>query len=320
MGAFCWMRLLLGLCRKKRPQDKRRYTMVKKKFSSNFTIILFLAPALILFGMFILYPVCNTIYLSFHSWKGIYGAPVNFVGLKNYAQVLTSEDFWRSLLNSLFFMIGGFLILMPLSFGLALLITSKLKGTKIMKTSYFMPVMLSTTAVALMWVYMLNPSYGVVNQLLRGIGLEKLCQDWLSTPVLNMWCIILVNEWMYAGYNMLIFAAGLVSIPSDVYEAAKLDGCTGWKKLRYISIPLSKESFKIFAILCVTGCLKAFDLVWAMTKGGPNHTSEVPASLLYNEAFTFKFFGKSSAIGVLLLVLGISISILVNTVLKREEA
>lgn len=293
--------------------------MVKKKISSNFTIILFLAPALILFTMFILYPVCNTIYLSFHSWKGIYGSPVNFVGLKNYAQVLTSADFWRSLLNSLFFMIGGFVILMPLSFGLALLITSKLRGTKIMKTSYFMPVMLSTTAVALMWVYMLNPSYGVVNQLLRGIGLDNLCQDWLSTPVLNMWCIILVNEWMYAGYNMLIFAAGLVSIPSDVYEAAKLDGCTGWKKLRYISIPLSKESFKIFSILCVTGCLKAFDLVWAMTKGGPNHTSEVPASLLYNEAFTFKFFGKSSAIGVLLLVLGISISILVNTILKREE-
>lgn len=294
--------------------------MVKKKISSNFTIILFLAPALILFTMFILYPVCNTIYLSFHSWKGIYGSPVNFVGLKNYAQVLTSADFWRSLLNSLFFMIGGFVILMPLSFGLALLITSKLRGTKIMKTSYFMPVMLSTTAVALMWVYMLNPSYGVVNQLLRGIGLDNLCQDWLSTPVLNMWCIILVNEWMYAGYNMLIFAAGLVSIPSDVYEAAKLDGCTGWKKLCYISIPLSKESFKIFSILCVTGCLKAFDLVWAMTKGGPNHTSEVPASLLYNEAFTFKFFGKSSAIGVLLLVLGISISILVNTILKREEA
>lgn len=293
---------------------------MKKKFSSNFTIILFLAPALILFAMFILYPVCNTVYLSFHSWKGIYGSPVNFVGLKNYGQVLTSADFWRSLLNSLFFMIGGFVILMPLSFGLALLITSKLRGTKIMKTSYFMPVMLSTTAVALMWVYMLNPSYGVVNQLLRGIGLENLCQDWLSTPVLNMWCIILVNEWMYAGYNMLIFAAGLVSIPSDVYEAAKLDGCTGWKKLRYISIPLSKESFKIFSILCVTGCLKAFDLVWAMTKGGPNHTSEVPASLLYNEAFTFKFFGKSSAIGVLLLVLGISISILVNTILKREEA
>lgn len=293
---------------------------MKKKLSSKVINVLFLAPALILFVMFILYPVCNTVYLSFHSWKGIYGAPVKFVGLRNYTQVLSNDSFWLSLLNSLFFMIGGFLVLMPLSFGLALLITSKLKGTKLMKTSYFMPVMLSTTAVALMWVYMLNPSYGVVNQLLEGIGLENLRQDWLSTPVLNIWCIVLVNEWMYAGYNMLIFAAGLVSIPGDVYEAAKLDGCTGWKQLRYISIPLSKESFKIFSILCVTGCLKAFDLVWAMTKGGPNHTSEVPASLLYNEAFTFKSFGKSSAIGVLLLVLGISLSILVNTVLKREEA
>lgn len=292
---------------------------MKKAVSSKMTIVLFLTPAVIMFVAFILYPVCNTIYLSFHSWKGIYGAPVNFVGISNYVQVFKNEDFWRSLLNSFFFMIGGFVILMPLSFGLALLITSKLRGTKIMKTAYFMPVMLSTTAVGLMWVYMLNPSYGVVNELLGMAGLNFLQKDWLSTPILNIWCVILVNEWMYAGYNMLIFAAGLVSIPSDIYEAAELDGCTGWNKLRYISIPLSKESFKIFSVLCVTGCLKAFDLVWAMTKGGPNHTSELPASLLYNEAFTYKFFGKSSAIGVLLLILGIVLSLSVNKLLKREE-
>ncbi|HIT90425.1 MAG TPA: sugar ABC transporter permease [Candidatus Merdenecus merdavium] len=292
---------------------------MKKKTSSKITCILFLAPALILFFVFILYPVCNTIVLSFQSWKGIYGAPKTFVGLKNYKQVLQNEAFYRSLLNSLFFIIGGFFILMPLSFGLALIITSKLRGTKLMKTAYFMPVMLSTTAVALMWVYILNPSFGAVNEFLRWVGLEKWCREWLSTPGLNIWCIILVNEWMYAGYNMLIFAAGLVSIPSDIYEAAELDGCTGIQRLRYISIPLSKESFKIFSILCITGCLKAFDLVWAMTKGGPNHSSEVPASLLYNEAFTFKFFGKSSAIGVLLLILGVFLSISVNKLLKRGE-
>lgn len=292
---------------------------MNRKLTSKFVIPLFLTPAIILFAAFIAYPVCNTIYLSFHSWKGIYGSPVNFVGMKNYLQVLQDDAFWRSLVNSFYFMVGGFVVLMPLSFGLALLITSKLRGTKLMKTAYFMPVMLSTTAVALMWVYILNPSFGVVNQLLGFLGLESLQQDWLSTPGLNIWCVVLVNEWMYAGYNMLIFAAGLVSIPSDVYEAAELDGCTGWKKLRYISVPLSKESFKIFSVLCVTGCLKAFDLVWAMTKGGPNHSSEVPASLLYNEAFTFKFFGKSSAIGVLLLILGIVLSVLVNNLLKREE-
>ena len=155
--------------------------------------------------------------------------------------------------------------------------------------------------------------------LFRSLHLDGLAKDWLSTPGLNIWSVVLVNERMYAGYNMLIFAAGLVSIPGDIYEAAEIDGCTGFKRLRYISIPLSKESFKIFSILCVTGCLKAFDLVWAMTKGGPNHTSEVPASLLYNEAFTYKFFGKSSAIGVLLLILGVTLSILVNRLLRREE-
>lgn len=282
-------------------------------------IICFLMPALFLLIAFILYPVCNTIYLSFCKWNGIYGSPVEFVAFKNYLQVLKDNFFWKSLFNSIFFMIGGFFILMPLSFGLALIITSKLKGRNFFKTAYFMPMMLSTTAVGLMWVYLLNPSYGAINQFLGTLGLENCMQDWLSTPGLNIWCVILVNEWMAAGYNMLIFAAGLVSIPSDIYEAASIDGCTGWKKIKYISIPLCKDSFKIFSVLCVTGCLRTFDLIWAMTKGGPNHTSEVPASLLYNEAFSYKAFGKSSAIGVLLLIIGITLSIILNNRLKKED-
>lgn len=290
-----------------------------RKTKDRIVIITFLMPALILFFAFIVYPVCNTIYLSFHSWKGVYGAPKIFEGVSNYAKVLTSDSFWNSMLNSFYFMVGGFLVLMPLSFALALLITSKLKGTKLMKTSYFMPVMLSTTAVALMWVYILNPSFGALNQMLDAVGLENLSREWLSTPTLNVWCVVLINEWMYAGYNMLIFAAGLVAIPSSLYEAAEIDGCTGWKKILYISIPLSKESFKIFSVLCVTGCVKVFDLIWAMTRGGPNHTSETPATLLYNEAFTYKFFGKSSAIGVILLILGIVLSIMMNRIFRSKD-
>lgn len=294
--------------------------MRQRKRSEKVIIVTFLLPALILFFGLIVYPVINTIFLSFHSWKGVYGAAKKFVGLANYARVLSSESFWNAMLNSVFFMIGGFVVLMPLAFGLALLITSKMKGTKLMKTAFFMPVMLSTTAVALMWVYILNPSYGAINGILRATGLDFLCKDWLSTPMLNVWCVVLVNEWMYAGYNMLIFAAGLVAIPDSLYEAAEIDGCSKWKKIRHIAIPLSKESFKIFSVLCVTGCLKAFDLIWAMTKGGPNHTSETPATLLYNEAFTFKSFGKSSAIGVVLLILGVVLSLLLNRMFKQEEA
>lgn len=291
----------------------------KNKTKDRILIVAFLLPALLLFFGLILYPVCNTVFLSFHSWKGIYGSPKEFVGFHNFAKVLSDRSFWNAMKNAVYFMIGGFVVLLPLSFGLALLVTSKLKGTKIMKTAFFMPVMLSTTAVALMWVYILNPTYGAVNEILRTVGLESLCREWLSTPTLNIWCIILVNEWMYAGYNMLIFASGLVSIPDSLYEAAELDGCSGWRKVLYISIPLSKESFKIFAILCVTGCLKAFDLIWAMTKGGPNHVSEMPATLLYNQAFSFKQFGSSSAIGVLLLVLGVVLSLLINRTFKEKE-
>ncbi|WP_295294939.1 carbohydrate ABC transporter permease [uncultured Brachyspira sp.] len=293
---------------------------MNKKRKDTFIIILFLAPALIIFFGLIIYPVLNTIYLSFFSWKGIFGSPLKFVGLNNFINVLKSPSFFKALLNSFYFMIGGFLILMPLSFILALLITSKLRGTKLMKTSFFMPIMLSGTAIALMWVYILNPTYGALNVILKAIGLDFLAKEWLSTPTLNIWSIVLVNEWTYAGYNMLIFAAGLIAIPNSIYESAELDGCTGIKKLIYISIPLSKESFKIFSILCITGCLKVFDLVWAMTKGGPNRTSEVPATLLYNEAFTFKSFGTSSAIGVILLLLGIILSfLLTKTLFKKEE-
>lgn len=279
----------------------------------------FLLPALFLFFSLILYPVCNTIYLSFHSWKGIYGAPKQFVGLSNFRNVLASDSFWNSMLNAVYFLIGGFVILMPLSFILALLVTSHMKGTKLMKTAYFMPVMLSTTAVALMWVYILNPSFGLVNEFLRAVGLESWTRAWLSTPTLNILCVILVNEWMYAGYNMLIFAAGLTAIPQSLYEAAEIDGCTKSKQVLHISIPLSRESFKVFSILCITGCLKTFDLVWAMTKGGPNHTSETPATLLYNEAFTYKNFGKSSTIGVILLILGVVLSLATNRFFKSEE-
>lgn len=292
---------------------------INKKRKENIIIALFLAPSLLIFMIFILYPVFNTIYLSFHSWKGIYGSNLLFVGFDNYIRVLKSEHFYKALLNSLYFLIGGFIILMPLSFLLALLITSKLKYTKLMKTSFFMPIMLSITAVALMWVYILNPTFGAVNTILRALGLNSLAKEWLSTPVLNVWSIVLVNEWTYAGYNMLIFASGLISIPKSIYESAEIDGCVGIKKLIYISIPLCKESFKIFSILCITGCLKVFDLVWAMTKGGPNRTSETPATLLYNEAFTFKSFGTSAAIGVILLILGIILSIsLTKTIFKKE--
>lgn len=284
-----------------------------------FKSMLFVLPGVAITVIFVIYPVINTFWLSLNDWNGVATAPVTWVGLDNYIKVFTSEKFWNSMLNALYFMIGGFVVLMPIAFGMALLVTSKIKFTKFFKASYLMPVMLGTTAVGLMWTFMLNADFGIFAQFLRAIGLESAVINWLATPTVNIWCVVLVNEWMYAGYNMLIFAAGIVAIPEDVHDAALLDGCTGLKKIIYIIVPLCKNMFMVFSVLCVTGCLKAFDIVWAMTNGGPMDSSATPAVLLYTQGFQYKLMGRNSAIGIILLVLGLVLSVFLNNVIFKQD-
>lgn len=281
--------------------------------------IAFLMPAFILVLALIINPVIQSIYMSFFRWKGVIGGPMPFVGFDNYYRMLTSMQFWNSMKNAFIFMIGGFVVLMPLSFILALIITTKLRGVRFFKAAYFIPVMLPLTAVGLMWVFIFEPNWGLINSLLDITGLSALKKNWLGTPNINIWIVTLVNEWIFAGFNMLIFAAGIIAIPDVLFEAALIDGCTSLQKLRYIILPLSKESFKIFSVMCITGCLKHFDLVYIMTRGGPSRSSEMPAIMLYNEAFVYRNFGQGNAIGVIILVLGLIASIILNKSLYQND-
>ena len=280
---------------------------------------LFLLPAVLLMVVFVIYPIISNVVLSFQSWKGIFGTPKKFVGWENYIKVITNESFGRSMANAGIFMVVGFLIQMPLSFGLALLVTSKIKGKNLFRTVYYLPVILGTATVAVMWKNLMNPNYGVIMEILKKIGAEGAVFDWLNTPWLNVWIVALVNCWKSSGSNMLIFCAGLVTIDETLNEAASIDGCTGWQRIRYITLPLSKNSFKVYSILCITGCIKTFDIIWSMTAGGPNATSSTPGILLYLNAYQFKLMGRSAAIAIILLVLGVVLSILCNRIFKQEE-
>lgn len=280
---------------------------------------LFLLPAVLLMVVFVIYPIISNVVLSFQSWKGIFGTPKKFVGWENYIKVITNESFGRSMANAGIFMVVGFLIQMSLSFGLALLVTSKIKGKNLFRTVYYLPVILGTATVAVMWKNLMNPNYGVIMEILKKIGAEGAVFDWLNTPWLNVWIVALVNCWKSSGYNMLIFCAGLVTIDETLNEAAAIDGCTGWQRIRYITLPLSKNSFKVYSILCITGCIKTFDIIWSMTAGGPNATSSTPGILLYLNAYQFKLMGRSAAIAIILLVLGVVLSILCNRIFKQEE-
>ncbi len=293
--------------------------MKKNKLKDHLISLLFLLPALSLLVVFVIYPVISTFSLSLRSWNGIFGVAKQFVGLKNYAKALGSSVFWNSLLNSIYFMVGTFLVLMPLSFGLALIVTSRMRGRGFMKTMYYLPVMLGTTTVALLWKAVLNPNTGVLAGILVKMGQGSAVFDWLNTAPLNVWITVLINEWKFSGYNMLIFAAGLTSIPSTTLEAARIDGCTGWQQLRHITLPLCKNSFRVFSILGITGCLKVFDIIWAMTAGGPNDASSTPGILVYQFAYSYKKYGRSAAIAIILLILGVAGSIICNKVFKQED-
>ncbi len=277
----------------------------------------FLAPGVMLFVALVLYPITQSVIQSFYSWNGIAISPMKFVGLANYKVLKEDLNFWNSLINVLWFLIGGFVVLMPLSFLLAIAINKEYRITKFFKTTFFLPVVLPTAAVGLMWVYMLFPESGVFPVILKFFHIPS--PNFLGDPKWTIKSIVLVNEWIYAGLNMLIFSAGLVSIPENLYESARIDGADSWEQTRFITLPLMVEYFKVFAILCVTGCVMEFNLVFVMTGGGPSHASETPATLLYNEAFKYRNFGVGNALGVFLIVAGVSLSLLTNKLLSRKE-
>ncbi len=291
--------------------------MVVGSKKQNFWDLIFIIPGLFLFVLLIISPLLQSIYQSFFSWNGIAISKMKYVGLKNFQMVFTSPDFWHSLVNVGWFMAGGFIVLMPISFMLAIIINKQYRLKRFYKTSYFLPVVLPLTAVGLMWVYLLFPEVGLVPVIMKFLHLPAI--NFLGDPDWAIISVVLVNEWTYAGLNMLIFSAGIVSIPQELFESAKIDGASEWQQTRYITLAMMREYFKIFSILCITGCIKHFNLVFIMTGGGPNRASEMPATLLYHEAFVYKNFGIGNAIGVFLLIAGVVLSFLTNKLFSRGD-
>lgn len=286
--------------------------MANKKINYYLTATVLLAPAAIIYIVFLIVPLLQSVWMSFFTWNGIATSPMEFVGLRNYERLISDPEFYRALINAGWFILGSFLIQMPIAFGLALIISSRIKGIRFFKASFFMPVILPITAVGLMFTFILNPNTGLLNTVLKNMSLDGLAQNWLADPKIAIFSVVMVSTWIYAGLNMLIFASGLTNIPSVLYEAAKIDGANFRQTLRHITIPMLRNTFVIYSVLAITGSLRTFDLVFVMTEGGPNGATYVPALYLYNEAFRYNNFGLGNATGAFILVLGLLISSVVN--------
>ena len=266
---------------------------------------MFAAPALTVIGLFFGLPVIAALALSLTDFD-IYALAdlhnLRFVGIDNYVGLLQNPLFWKTLGNTLYFVVVGVPVSVALSLGAALLLHSKLGRLKpFFRTAFFAPVVTTVVAVAVIWRYLFHTKYGLVNWGLSSLGIDAI--DWLGDPHWAMPTIILFAVWKNFGYNMIIFLAGLQSIPEDLYEAARIDGAGTWKQFRHVTLPMLGPVLLLVSILTMAGYFQLFAEPYVMTQGGPLESTKSVLYLMYEEGFKWWNLGNASAVAFLLFVL-----------------
>lgn len=283
-----------------------------------FTVCLFALPALLIYLLFQIVPLIAAFYFSFMDWNGIAGSPLTFVGIQNYVSAFKDPGVLLSLKNMLKMVVFSVLFHTPIALLMAVAIQSGCRGFRLFKALFFVPTVFPLTAVGLMWYFVFMPT-GSFNVLLKAVGLGSLAGSWLVDKGTAMNTIVFVNIWAGLGYFMVILLAGLTTIPEDLYEAAGMDGATGVQKFFGITVPMMKPTISMCILLDVIGSVKVFDLVFAMTGGGPNGLTNLPTTLMYNEAFKYSHYGLGSAIGIVVLVICLAGTLISNALTRPGE-
>src|SRR5690625_2961042 len=232
----------------------------KKDWRKRDEIILLSGPAIIIFLAFVIFPVVMAAYYGFFKWKG-YGAPTDFVGLQNYLVILKDAAFQDALKHNGFIVVMSLILQGPAAVGIALMLNRRMRGRSLIRVLIFVPYVIAEVIVATGWSLMLQTT-GAVNDLLIKIGLPDWTVDWLSDPAIALWSLMLIISWKYIAFSVILFLAGLQSIPTELYEAAAIDGASYWQIQRRITLPLLGPTIRIWAFLSIIGSLQLFDLVY----------------------------------------------------------
>ncbi len=269
----------------------------------------FVLPSVAVFGLFLVLPVLAVAGISVLEWAGFRIGDWSFVGLDNFRQAWADPVFWRSLTNTLLFTVVTAILLNITGFAYALLIASRVRGSSLAKSALFLPVLLSPVIVALMWTRILD-AFGAVNQLLAIVAPKAKPTLFLGDPDLALASVIVATVWQFTGYNMLLYYAGLQHLPREQLEAASIDGAGKRATLMSVVVPSLYPVIGTALLLNVIGGLRVFDLVYVMTRGGPNRSTEVLATYMYEQAFKFSDMGYASAIALVIVVLSIAAALL----------
>jgi raffinose/stachyose/melibiose transport system permease protein len=290
-------------------------------------LLTFLLPALLLYTVFIVYPLVSALEYSFYGWSGT--KQNGFAGLSNFRDLFTkyplSEDVWRALAHNCIFFVGTMLIQTTAGLLLAVLLHRSRRGKRFLQTAYVLPHLVSPIVAGYLWSMMLNPQFGAVNAALRGIGLGSLAQPWRGDPHLALPVAIFVNAWQWVGFPMLLFAAALAGIPEEYHEAARVDGASAWQSFRRVTFPLLTPVLGIVTVLTFIGNFNILDLIYALqgSKGNPAFSTDVLGLLFYRTAFEnpdANAIGQSSALAVCMFILIFGVSIAATRFFRRMEA
>lgn len=280
--------------------------------------LVFLLPALVFYLFAVFYPIVDSIRLSFVSWQGI--GPQNYVGFSNYLRLFKDPVMWESFFNNLIYVV--IVVAMQLLIGLlfAVLLTYMQKNVTIVKTLYYIPCIITTVAVGQMFrsMYATQPE-GLFNIMLSAIGLGDLVRSWLADVDTVLVAVSLPEGWRFTGMYMVIYYAALISIDSEVSEAAIIDGASKWTTLWKIKIPMIKPVIILTLTMCITGALRGFDIPYLLTNGGPGNASELMSTYMYKQAFSSLQFGYGSAIAVFIIVESI-IAVFILKIFERRSA
>jgi raffinose/stachyose/melibiose transport system permease protein len=278
------------------------------------TILLLAGPALLVFALFIPVPAVVSVLLSLTKWDLI--GTIQFIGLENFRFLFVDDHvFLTALRNTLFFVVLSMALQLPLAFVLANILARLGRGRNLLRAVIFLPVTFSGVAVSLMFYFIFHPSAGPLNGMLKLIGFGKQIA-WLADPRFALTAVIATLAWQWTGYHMVIYMAGIATIPEELWEAARIDGASEGQITRRIVFPLLLPVIQVSTILITTSSLKSFDYIFIMTFGGPNHASEVIASHMYTKTFAQLKYGYGSALSVLLLGLCVASTLLLNRVFR----
>jgi len=283
--------------------------------SSGTQALFFLSPTLIIFATFILFPVIFSFYLSFHKWN-MFSSGQSFVGLENYTRMLHDREFWLVLKNTLVYTIGTVPLNMALSLLVAYALNRKIAGKKILRTAFFAPVIISPVAAAVIWRWIYDPNFGLVNYMLDLFGIKG--PNWINEPSSAMIALIIMGVWKTFGVNMVLFSAGLQGIPDSYYEAADIDGAGRWSKFWKITLPLLSPTTFFIMVMSIISSFQVFDIVYVLTSGGPLGSTKVLVFYLYEFAFKFFEMGYASAVAYILFIILIVLTLVQVKYMKNR--